>query len=58
MLKQIIMYILFDLVAEQQLRGCKAQAVRVMPEWVKTHCLVVSKDLSLIRCGLFLKACG
>jgi len=46
MLKQIIMYILFDLVAEQQLRGCKAQAVRVMPEWVKTHCLVVSKDLS------------
>jgi hypothetical protein len=37
------------LVAEQQLRGCKAGVERVMAEWLKTLYSVVSKDHLNIR---------
>jgi len=53
----IIRSILF-LLAEYCLRGQKAKAVRVMSEWMKTHCLAVSRDQSLLDIGLFLEACG
>ena len=32
--------------AEQCLRGHKAEVWRVMAEWLKTPCLVLSRDLS------------
>ena len=35
--------------AEHCLRGQKAWARRVMAEWLKTPCLVLSRDLSKIR---------
>jgi hypothetical protein len=44
MLKQIKIAILFGLVAEQRLSGCKAWVERVMGECLKTLNLVVSTD--------------
>jgi len=41
-LKRIATFLI--LLAEQQLRGCKAWARRVMAEWLKTPCSVVSRD--------------
>ena len=35
--------------AEYSLRGLKAWAWRVTAEWLKTPCLVLSRDLSKIR---------
>ena len=35
--------------AEQCLRGHKAEVWRVMAEWLKTPYVVLSRDLSLIR---------
>ena len=35
--------------AEYSLRGLKAWAWRVMAVWLKTPCLVLSRDLSKIR---------
>ena len=43
MLKQLAIYKLIGRVAEQQLRGCKAYAWRVMAEWLKTPSLVLSR---------------
>jgi hypothetical protein len=44
--------------AEYSLRGLKAWARRVMTEWLKTPCLVLSRDQIFIRNGLFLEDCG
>ena len=44
--------------AEHSLRGLKAWARRVTAEWLKTPCLVSSKDQSFIDIGLFLENCG
>ena len=46
------------LLAEQQLRGCKAWIERVMGECLKTLYLVVSRDQSFIDIGLFPEAWG
>ena len=53
----IVRNILF-LLAEYCLRGQKARAVRVMAEWLKTHCFAVSRDQSCSDIGLFPEACG
>ena len=37
---------LYFFLAEHSLRGLKAWARRVMAEWLKTPCLVASRDLS------------
>ena len=37
---------LYFFLAEHSLRGLKAWARRVMAEWLKTPCLVLSRDLS------------
>ena len=37
---------LYFFLAEYSLRGLKAWARRVMAEWLKTPCLVLSRDLS------------
>jgi len=46
-LKRIATFLI--LVAEQQLRGCKAYSWRVMAEWLKTPRVVVSRDQSSFR---------
>ena len=46
MRKVIIMYNIVICLAEHSLRGLKAWARRVMAEWLKTPCLVLSRDLS------------
>ena len=43
--------------AENCLRGQKAWAWRVTAEWLKTPCLVLSRDY-LHKDGLFLEDCG
>tara|TARA_B100001079_G_scaffold576_1_gene503 strand:+ start:145 stop:387 length:243 start_codon:yes stop_codon:yes gene_type:complete len=43
--------------AEYSLRGLKAWAWRVTAEWLKTPCLVLSRDY-LIKDGLFPEDCG
>ena len=43
--------------AENCLRGQKAWAWRVTAEWLKTPCLVLSRDY-LAKDGLFLEDCG
>ena len=48
----------FICLAEHSLSGLKAWARRVMAEWLKTPCLVLSRDQILIRNGLFLEDCG
>ena len=40
---------LYFFLAEHSLRGLKAWAWRVMAVWLKTPCLVLSRDLSKIR---------
>jgi len=49
MRKVIIFASIVILLAEHSLRGLKAWARRVMAEWLKTPCLVLSRDLSKIR---------
>ena len=44
--------------AEHSLSGLKAWARRVMAEWLKTPCLVSSRDQSFIDIGHFLENCG
>ena len=46
------------LVAEQQLRGCKAGVERVMAEWLKTLYSVVSRDHLTIRLDASRKLVG
>ena len=46
------------LLAENCLRGQKAWARRVMAEWLKTPCLVLSRDLSSQRLDASLKIVG
>ena len=46
MRKVIIFASIVILLAEHSLRGLKAWARRVMAEWLKTPCLVLSRDLS------------
>jgi hypothetical protein len=48
----------FICLAEHSLSGLKAWARRVMAEWLKTPCLVSSKDLSLIRLDTSWKIVG
>ena len=48
----------FICLAEHSLSGLKAWARRVMAEWLKTPCLVLSRDQIYIRNGLFLEDCG
>ena len=49
---------LYFFLAEHSLRGLKAWARRVMAEWLKTPCLVLSRDQSSKNIGLFLEDCG
>ena len=58
MLKQLTIAKLIGRVAEQQLRGCKAYAWRVMAEWLRTPYVVLSRDLSLTRLDSSLKFVG
>ena len=44
--------------AEHSLRGLNAWARRVTAEWLKTPCLVLSRDQSFIDIGLFPEDCG
>ena len=44
MSKIYIIASIFTCLAEQRLRGCKAWVERVMAEWLKTPCLVASRD--------------
>ena len=48
----------FICLAEHSLSGLKAWARRVMAEWLKTPCLVSSRDQSFIDIGHFLENCG
>jgi len=48
----------FICLAEHSLSGLKAWARRVMAEWLKTPCLVSSRDLSLIRLDTSWKIVG
>ena len=57
MRKQNIFASIFSFLAEYCLRGQKAWAWRVTAEWLKTPCLVLSRDY-LIKDGLFPEDCG
>ena len=48
---------LYFFLAENSLRGLKAWAWRVTAEWLKTPCLVLSRDY-LAKDGLFPEDCG
>jgi len=48
---------LYFFLAEYSLRGLKAWAWRVTAEWLKTPCLVLSRDY-LAQDGLFPEDCG